>query len=168
MAGARSVSSKRGRAGRNKKHKKISNDLVGVAGVHYVAYTLSRRGMIALSTTRNTASYDLLVANSAGTKHANVQIKTAQRHPHFWPMPASANVRHGDHDYYVLIRRLCESDPPECFLVNGEEAQKEVRRIESLERKGGRGQFPCIWVDGTLAKRGSKEAWKKAWDGWIW
>lgn len=45
--------------------------IYGIAGVHYVAAELSRRGMVALPTTRNTAAYDIVVVTQAGDKHAN-------------------------------------------------------------------------------------------------
>jgi len=40
----------------------ISKELVGAAGVHYVASELSFRGMIALPTIRNTADMTLLLS----------------------------------------------------------------------------------------------------------
>lgn len=43
---------------RPSKATKIPNDLIGVAGVHFVAYRLSLRGLIVLPTIRNTAGID--------------------------------------------------------------------------------------------------------------
>ncbi len=36
--------------------------LIGIAGVHHVVSELSRRGLVALPTTRNIAGYDVVVA----------------------------------------------------------------------------------------------------------
>jgi len=44
--------------------EKSSKDLMGAAGVHFVAFKLSLRGFIALPTIRNTAGIDLLVKNT--------------------------------------------------------------------------------------------------------
>jgi hypothetical protein len=51
--------------GRKMTERTVSNALVGIAGVHYVAAELSRRGLIALPTIRNTAGYDIIVATHA-------------------------------------------------------------------------------------------------------
>lgn len=52
----------------------ISKELVGAAGVHYVASELSFRGMIALPTIRNTAGYDLIVVSADGKRHDTGRI----------------------------------------------------------------------------------------------
>lgn len=54
-----------------------SNALIGIAGVHYVVSELSRRGLIALPTIRNTQSYDFIAATRDGTRHANIQVKAS-------------------------------------------------------------------------------------------
>lgn len=166
MGPVRRTHSNRQIVARSRKKSRIPNDMVGIAGVHYVAYALSKRGMVALPTTRNTAGYDLVVTNRAGTKHANIQVKAAQRHPNFWPMPRFNKIRHGNNDYYVLVRRLAEAGPPECFRVSGREARAHVKRIQQSQRRHGRGDFPCIYVAGKHAKTGVREAWRKAWDEW--
>jgi hypothetical protein len=64
----------------------VASGLIGIAGVHYLAAELSRRGLVALPTIRNTAGYDIIVARADGTKHANIQVKTSQRKASFWMM----------------------------------------------------------------------------------
>jgi hypothetical protein len=49
---------------------RISNNLIGIAGIHYVVSELSRRGMIALPTVRDVAAYDVIGANVEGTRGA--------------------------------------------------------------------------------------------------
>ncbi len=39
---------------------RLDNDLVGIAGVHYIAFELSRRGLVVLPATRNTRGYDMV------------------------------------------------------------------------------------------------------------
>ena len=151
-------------AGRAK--QKISNALIGIAGVHYVAFELSRRGVIALPTTCNTAAYDIVAARPDGTRHANIQVKASLGRPGFWPMPDFKRIPCGKDDFYVLVRNLQNGPPVECFIVTGGEARTLVREIEEGQRQKGRGKFPCIYVEGRHAARGAKERWKKAWDTW--
>ena len=53
------------------------NALIGIAGVHHVVSELSRRGLVALPTVKNTAAYDIVALNVEGTWHANIQVKTS-------------------------------------------------------------------------------------------
>jgi len=126
-----------------------------------VAFELSRRGLIALPTTRNTAGYDIVALSSDGARHANIQVKTAQRRPGFWPMPRSEKIRRGHHDFYVLVRGLARGEI-ERFLITGKEAWERVRNTEERMRKrrGTRGVFPVINV------KGAGDRWKKAWNAW--
>jgi hypothetical protein len=70
-------------AGKSRKKPDIPNDLVGIAGVHYVAFELSRRKMIALPTTRNTKGYDIVVVSSDTPRHANIQVNPHRGVPTF-------------------------------------------------------------------------------------
>ncbi len=53
-----------------KSSSKVPNDLIGIAGVHYVVSELSRRGLIALPTIRNTAGIDIIVSKPDATAQA--------------------------------------------------------------------------------------------------
>ncbi len=56
--------------------------LVCVAGQYFVAAELSRRGIVATVTLRNTRGIDLLAANASGSRAVNIQVKTNQdSHP---------------------------------------------------------------------------------------
>jgi hypothetical protein len=57
--------------------KKLPNDLIGVAGVHFVVYELTLRGLIALPTIRNTAGIDIIVSEPDDSGQANLQVKTS-------------------------------------------------------------------------------------------
>src|SRR5438045_3779537 len=97
----------------------VSNALVGIAGVHYVAAELSRRGLIALPTIRNTAGYDIIVATPDGKGHANIQVKTSLKEAKFWPMPPSKKVCCMGNDYYVLVRWIEREKRFEGFMLKG-------------------------------------------------
>ncbi len=128
-----------------------SNALIGIAGVHYVASELSRRGLVALPTTRNVSAYDIIAVTQDGKKHANIQVKASSKRVTFFPMPSSEKVRTGTHDYYVLARWLATEARFECFMLSGRQARKEVQRREEFQearvRAGTRKmQFPCVYV----------------------
>jgi len=78
--------------------RRPNTTLVGIAGVHHVVSELSRRGLVALPTTRNIAGYDLVVTTVGGGKHANVQVKTSGKRASFFRMPPSERVRAGMRD----------------------------------------------------------------------
>ena len=146
-----------------------SNALIGIAGVHYVAAELSRRGMVALPTIRNTAAYDLVVVTPAGTKHANIQVKTSFKRISSFPMPPAEKVRAGRHDYYVLVRWNQTEHRFEGFMLSGRHARAEVearvRRQKRRIRKGTRKSvWPGIHANTKDPDRGG--AWQKKWETW--
>lgn len=152
-----------------KKNRTVPSALVGIAGVHYVAAELSRRGLIALPTIRNTAGYDIIVATPDGKKHANIQVKTSQKRVNFWPMPPSERVCAKPKDYYVLVRWLPREKKFEGFMLRGSEAKAEVRDAEERQRRRIRGTsrhvvFPAIHVGGKWEKVGNR--WKHKWETW--
>jgi hypothetical protein len=114
--------------GARMKYDRIPNDLIGAAGVHYVAFELSRRGMIALPTIRNTAGYDIIATTPDGKRHANLQVKTVLRKPGFWPVGKLEQIRTGDNDYYVFVRNVgpAQSGVPEVFILTGKEVAEQL------------------------------------------
>src|SRR5262249_17518242 len=78
--------------------------LVGSAGVHYVASELSRRGLVALTTTRNTQGFDVVVASPSGRRHANIEVKTSLQKVGFWPV--GKQVMPGPRNFYVFLRYI--------------------------------------------------------------
>jgi hypothetical protein len=143
--------------------------LSGIAGVHYVASELSRRGLIALPTTKNLPAFDVLVANMEGTRHANIQVKASSKRAPFFPMPPAEKVRIGRHDFYVLVRWLETEGRYEGFLLSGRQAKQAVEETCAWQRinidKGTRTKvFPTVNV--TPARSPNAEKWKRAWENW--
>jgi hypothetical protein len=146
-----------------------SNALIGIAGVHSVAAELSRRGMIALPTVRNTAAYDIVALNVEGTRHANIQVKASSKKVSFFPMPHASKVRDGRHDYYVQVRWLKHEKCYDCFLLKGKEARIAVRsgsahQAGSIRKGTAKKVFPAIYV----SRRNEREMvrWRRAWEKW--
>ena len=146
----------------------VSNALVGIAGVHYVAAELSRRGLIALPTIRNTAGYDIIVATADGRKHANIQVKTSLKEARFWPMPSSEKVCCKVNDYYVLVRWIEREKRFDGFMLTGREAKREVAGVKGQEERRKMGHrkvlFPYVPVGGKSGKE--EERWRRRWETW--
>jgi hypothetical protein len=143
--------------------------LIGIAGVHHVVSELSRRGLVALPTTRNIAGYDVVVATVGGGRHANVQVKASAKRVSFFRMPPSSKVRAGGRDWYVFLRWLPREGRYEGFLLSGREARKEVARGERFQEKrmkaGTRkAVVPPLYVGRKVAARAEK--WREAWNHW--
>lgn len=141
--------------------KRLANDLVGAAGVHFVAMRLSLRGLIALPTIRNTAGLDLLVSRPGGLSLATLQVKTSQRRVRFWPAPRPEKCLTKPNAFYVFLRWLSAKETFEGFLVPGAEVAKQV--AENLKKKQQRGSEPFYWWE--LPKGANEEgALRKRWE----
>jgi hypothetical protein len=143
--------------------------LIGIAGVHYVVSELSRRGIIALPTVKNTAAYDIVALNQDGTRHANIQVKASSKKVSFFPMPAAEKIRTGTNEYFVLVRWIEKENRYQCYLLKGSEAKTEVARAVASQQpaiKAGtrRSPFPCAHV-GPINGAKALE-WEKAWVRW--
>jgi len=146
-----------------------STALIGIAGVHYVAAELSRRGMIALPTIRNTAAYDLVVVTPDGKKHANIQVKTSFKRVSAFPMPPAEKIRTGRHDYYVFVRWDTSDHRFEGFMLSGRRTraavEAQIKRQTANIRKGTRkSTWPGIRLNVKDPHQGA--AWRKAWETW--
>lgn len=143
--------------------------LIGIAGVHHIVSELSRRGLIALPTIRNTAAYDIFATTTGGNRHANIQVKASSKRVDFFRMPPSRKVKAGAHDYYVLVRWLPKENRFEGFILSGRAAKAEVQRGEAFQRRkiraGSRKSIvPSIDVGPKARIRANH--WRKRWSDW--
>jgi hypothetical protein len=145
------------------------NSLIGISGVHHVASELSRRGLIALPTTRNVAGYDIVVTTLDGRRHANIQVKTSSKRASFFHTPPSVKVNAGSRSWYVLLRWLKKENRFEGFMISGRKAREEVARGERFQKKrikaGTRQKIvPSIYVARKVQQRADQ--WRKKWLTW--
>ena len=82
---------------------KISKILSGVAGEYFVAAELSRRGLIASITLRNSRSIDLICATEDAQRSVSIQVKTNQGSDRSWLMSKSAETLVGENLFYVFV-----------------------------------------------------------------
>jgi hypothetical protein len=165
--------------------KAHETSLIGAAGVHYAAYKLTLRGMLALPTVRNTPGTDLIVTSLYGRNHANIQVKTSQHaRAKFWIICNAkkfANLPFGEHDFYVFLRPRRTDDPIQApmdefegYMLTAAEAKDEM--AAQLKYWTAKGQDPkfslCIYVDkGPREKlwglpENSKQIWRERWQTW--
>jgi hypothetical protein len=158
------------------KHHKNSSALTGIAGVHYVVSELSRRGMIALPTIRNTAAYDIIVVSLGGRKHANIQVKASAKAARFWLMPAPKHVRAGPFDHYVFLRWMGEGNGYQGFMLSGKEVKGEVAFNSYRQKRRGRSpqKMRAAFHIGGIKETGARKKlrpdklkrWEATWKTW--
>jgi len=146
-----------------------NNALIGIAGVHYVVSELSRRGVVALPTTKNIAAYDIVALNQEGTWHANIQVKASSKRVAFFPMLPAERVRAGQKDFYVFVRWLEGEKRYQGFLLTGKQAKRAVEEACTLQQvsisKGTRKKhFPTVHVGTQLSEEAKR--WERAWENW--
>ena len=168
------------------KEKRSDNSFIGAAGVHYAAYKLTRKGMIALPTVRNTPGTDLIVTSHDGRRHVNIQVKTTKsKTATFWIICSTKKFeerknRLGKIDYFLLLRPRRADDPDteemsefEGFLLTATEAKQEMQaHLDYWRKQGKEPMFSlCIYTDkgprhqSWNLPRNSKNKWRKRWQG---
>jgi hypothetical protein len=107
-----------------------TQQLTGVAGVHYVAAFLSYRGFHAVPTTRNVRGPDLLVSNLDGSESLSVQVKTTKwavrtrgrgtsKSPHHleWDIGWASATCSADRLFYALVDLRDFQEMPDIYFV---------------------------------------------------
>jgi hypothetical protein len=93
------------------KAEKLSSILTGVAGEYFVAAELSRRGLVATLTLRNTRGIDILASNADATKSVGIQVKTCQGTRPEWILTAKAEVDIAENLFYVFVCLPAQGHP---------------------------------------------------------
>jgi len=144
-------------------NKKLSNDLIGAAGVHFVASELSLRGLVALPTIRNTAGIDILVSELDGSGQANLQIKTSSKKARFWLTSRPEKCLKGPRSFYVFVQYLPDEEKFDAFLESGSNVAKQVQENLLDDQKRGLKEFTCWKLPSTAEE---KEKLRKEWKNW--
>lgn len=122
--------------------QRLSNDLIGVAGVHFVVFRFSLRGLIVLPTIRNTAGIDLLVNDPRTGGQGALQVKASMKWVSFWPMSRPEKCLRGAQNAYVFLRFDGDEETFDAFLVDAESVFKQVSANVKDHRDRGRSEFP--------------------------
>jgi hypothetical protein len=102
----------------------MSTSISGAAGVYFVAGELSRKGYIALTTTRNTKGIDLIVSDTDFTRTVYLQVKTNRYKYDFW-IVGKPNFR--DNLFYVFVNLLGDQEKPEYYVVPSKDVYQQFQ-----------------------------------------
>jgi hypothetical protein len=97
--------------------ERITSILAGVAGEYYVAAELSRRGIIASITLRNTRGTDILATKGDGTLSATIQVKTTRKKRASWILNEKAETYASKRHFYVFVCLGEVGERPEFYVV---------------------------------------------------
>lgn len=120
---------------------KIPSILAGVGGEYLVAGELSRRGLIASITLRNTRGVDILASNCELDHSVGIQVKTSQSKNAKWLLNKKAESLADDDLFYVFVR-LNGLEQPKYHIVPSGTVAEYTRRTHQdwLATPGKNGQ----------------------------
>jgi hypothetical protein len=122
---------------------KLSSILSGISGEYFVAAELSRHGLIAAVTLRNSRGVDILVSQPGGKKPASIQVKTLQHGHRQWLLSKNDEQPKGRHHYYVFVALHGRDGAPEYHVVEGDKVAKKCadshkKWLKGRKRDGGK------------------------------
>ena len=120
---------------------KLSSVQTGIAGEYFVAAELSRRGLVASITLRNTRGIDILASNADATKSVGIQVKTRQGSRPDWMMNRKAELDLAENLFYVFVC-LPTAGASDYYIVPRKYVTKYVRESHQtwLATPGRKGQ----------------------------
>lgn len=126
----------------------------GMAGVYYVAAELSKRGLIALVTSRNTKTTDLVAVNDDTGKAANFQIKTngIDTSDSYW-LVSEKDKRELPENFIHAFVKLFKEKSPLIYIIP---AQIVRENVKTQKAKTG-----SVWY---YVEKGDIEEFKEKWD----
>ena len=119
----------------------LTSILSGVAGEYFVAAELSKRGLIASITLRNSKGVDILCSNSMATKSVGIQVKTSKYSKAEWLLNKKSEDYYADNLFYVFVKLNNNQNSPDYFIVPSKVVAKATREghrhwLATLGRKG--------------------------------
>lgn len=107
---------------------KLSGILSGVSGEYFVAAELSRRGIIASITLRNTKGVDILASSADASKTVAIQVKTKNSNKGYWVLHQKAEQDIAKNLFYVFVS-LNKKEMPTYHIVPSKDVSKKVKAI---------------------------------------
>ena len=114
------------------KTRKLPGSLVGVAGEHFVAAELSRRGYVASITLRNPNGIDILVSNANASKSAGIQVKAKQGKSRDWILRDKAEQFFSATLFYVFVNLKDRDSRPDFFVVPSKVVAAHAKKYHAL------------------------------------
>ena len=94
----------------------LSTIQTGIAGEYFVAAELTRRGLVASLTLRNTRGIDILASNVDATKSVGIQVKTKRGKKPDWILNKKAELDVAENLFYVFVL-FDQLQNPEYYIV---------------------------------------------------
>ena len=102
--------------------------LTGIAGQHYVAAELCRRGWVATITLRNTRGIDVLASRPDVKRVVGIQVKTGQDKGRQWPLNAKAEKLASPTLFYVFVKLNGPKGNPTFHVVPSKVVARRIRQ----------------------------------------
>jgi len=102
--------------------------LSGVAGQYLVAAQLTRLGMIATVTLRNTRGVDVLASNASGTRAVTIQVKTNRSSKRDWMLSNKAETRISRDLFYVFVNLNGHGGTPTFHVVPSKRVASHIKK----------------------------------------
>lgn len=100
-----------------KEKSKLDSGLTGIAGEYLVAGELSRRGIIASITLRNTRGIDIVATNKDASKSIGIQVKASSGSQRSWILNKKGEDFYSDTLFYVFVNLKGSDERPDFFIV---------------------------------------------------
>jgi hypothetical protein len=95
---------------------KLSTIQVGIAGEYFVAAELTRRGLVASLTLRNTRGIDILASSADATRSVGIQVKSKYGRTPEWILNKKAESDVAENLFYVFVL-FDDLAAPQYFVV---------------------------------------------------
>ncbi|WP_063796698.1 hypothetical protein [Chondromyces crocatus] len=106
---------------------RLRKDVAGNAGVLFVAAELSRRGLTALPTIRNTEGVDLIASEPNGGRSVALQVKTNQSRKTKWLLSKKNETLVSSTLFYVFVNLGLPGECPRFFVVPSETVAHTIK-----------------------------------------
>lgn len=140
----------------------IDRSLIGIAGAHFVAGEMSKRGYVVTLTSRNTEGIDLLASDKNGTNPIAIQVKTTTQKN--WLLNKKADNLISEDLFYIFVLLKGENEMPEFFIVPSKDVAEQVsvsheKWLETPNKRGGKHNDSPMRVF-----RDNEKKYKDRWD----
>lgn len=113
---------------------RLRKDVAGNAGVLFVAAELSRRGLNALPTIRNTEGVDIIASEPLGGRSVGIQVKTNQSGQKKWLLSKKSEELESPTLFYVLVNLGVLGELPKFHVVPSKVVARAVRESHAAWR----------------------------------
>lgn len=114
---------------------RLRKDVAGNAGVLFVAAELSRRGLNALPTIRNTEGVDIIASEPLGGRSVGIQVKTNQSGQKKWLLSKKSEELESPTLFYVLVNLGALGELPKFHVVPSKTVADAVRESHAAWRR---------------------------------